>query len=198
MRVECLIPALCLLASCGNQPAPEAKQPPPPQPAKITQFYSGSPTVARGEQVLICYGVENAKTVRLEPPIEQIAPSFNRCFQHSPTATSQIKLIATGADGVETSQTLEIRVAGVAKPPKGQLIRFFVASGKSVAPGQQVTLCYDTRNASSIRIDPSPTDRKLSAKDCVTAEVAQKTKFTLIARGAAGEEDRESLEVDVK
>lgn len=197
MKFVLLTPALCLLASCGNHAAPEAKQPPGPQPVKILQFYAGSASVARGEQVLICYGVENAKDVRLEPPIERITPSFNRCFQHSPAATSEIKLIATGADGSVSSKTLQLTVAGVAPHPKGQLILFFVSSGRSVAQGQQVTLCYDTRNASSVRIEPSPTDRKLSTKDCVTAQVSHKTKFTLIASGVSGEQDRESLQVDV-
>ena len=97
MKFALLTPALCLLASCGNRAAPEAKQPSGLKPVKVLQFYAGSGTVARGEQVLICYGVENAKTVRLEPPIEKIAPSFNRCFQYSPSATSEIKLIATSA-----------------------------------------------------------------------------------------------------
>ena len=198
MKFALLMPALCLLASCGNHAAPEAKQPLQPESVKILQFYAGSGTVARGEQVLICYGVENAKAVRLEPHIETIAPSFNRCFQYSPAATSEIKLIATGADGSESSKTLEITVAGVAPPPKGQLILFFVSSGKSVARGQQVTLCYDTRNTSSVKIEPSPVDRKLAAKDCVAEQVTRKTKFTLIARGANGEEDRESLQVDVR
>ena len=198
MKCAMLMPALCLLASCGNRAAPEAKQRLPPEPVKILQFYAGSGTVARGEQVLICYGVENAKAVRLEPHIETIAPSFNRCFQYSPAATSEIKLIATGADGSESFKTLAITVAGVAPPPKGQLILFFVSSGKSVVPGQQVTLCYDTSNSSSVKIEPSPVDRKLAAKDCVAQQVTRKTKFTLIARGANGEEDRESLQVDVK
>ena len=198
MKFALLMPVLCLWASCGNHAAPEAKQPPGLKPVKILQFYAGSGTVARGGQVLICYGVENAKTVRLEPHIETIAPSFNRCFQYSPAATSEITLIATGADGSESSKTLEITVAGVAQPPKGQLILFFVSSGKSVAPGQQVTLCYDTRNASSVKIEPSSVDRKLAAKDCVAEQVTRKTKFTLIARGANGEQDRESLQVDVK
>ena len=192
-----LFPALVILASCGKQPAPEAQQVAPSKTAKILQFYAGSPTVARGEQVLICYGVEDAKSVRLEPPIEQINPSFNRCFQYAPAATSHIKLIAAGADGTERSKTIEVAVAGVASPPKGQLILFFVSSGKSVPAGQRVTLCYETRNASSVRIEPAPTDRKLSGKDCVTAEVKQKTRYTLFATGPNGIQDRESLQVDV-
>lgn len=192
-----LFPVLAVLASCGKQPATEAPQAAPSKPAKILQFYAGSPTVARGEQVLICYGVEDAKTVRLDPPIEQITPSFVRCFQHAPSATSQIKLIATGADGAEVSKSIEITVAGVAAPPKGQLILFFASSSKSVPAGQQVTLCYETRNASSVKIEPSPTDRKLSGKDCVTAEVKQRTRYTLVASGPGGVQDRESVQVDV-
>lgn len=197
MKSAWLTLALCLLASCANRASPDAKQTPPPPAAKILQFYAGSSTVARGGQVLICYGVENATAVRLDPPIEQINPSFNRCFQYAPATTSEIKLIATGAGGSASSKTIQIAVAGVAPPPRGQLILFFVSSSNSVIPGQQVTLCYETRNARSIRIEPSPMDRKLSPKDCVTEQISQKTKFTLIAGGPNGEQDRESLQVDV-
>lgn len=197
MKYTWLTPALCLLASCANHSGPEVASIPPPPPVKILQFYAGSAIVARGEQVLICYGVENAKAVRVEPPIEQITPSYNRCFQHSPTATSEIKLIATGANGLESSKTLQLKVAGVAPAPPGQLILYFVSSGRSVAAGQEVTLCYETRNASSIRIEPSSTDRKLTPKDCVTEKIVKKTQFSLIAEGRKGERDRASVQIDV-
>jgi hypothetical protein len=164
---------------------------------QILQFYPSSNQVAKGEQVLICYGAENAKSLRLEPPIEQIAPALARCFQYSPQSTTEIKLIATGADGSEVSKSLQVAVVGVAATPKTDMIVSFVSSAKSVAPGQEVTLCYETRNATSVKVEPATADRTLPLKGCFTEHVSQTTQFTLIARDAGGKQDRESLTVSV-
>src|SRR5437879_1239191 len=110
MKFACLTVAACLLAACGSGPgpAPAVKKEEAPKPAKILQFYSSSNTVARGQQVLICYGVESAKSVRIEPPVAQITPSYIRCIPHAPTASSEYKLIATGADGTEVTKSIKI------------------------------------------------------------------------------------------
>jgi hypothetical protein len=191
--------AICLLAACGKQEAPVAKQPPQPKPVQILQFYPSNTQVARGEHALVCYGVENAKAVRLEPPIEQIVPAYIRCFQYSPQKTTEIKLVATGADGSEVSKAIQIAVVGVASAPKtkSDLIVSFVSSAKTVAPGQEVTLCYETRNATAVKLEPSETAGPLPLKGCVSQHVKGRTQFTLIASGAGGKQDRESLTVSV-
>jgi hypothetical protein len=192
--------AICLMVACGKkQEAPEAKEPPPPKPVQILQFYPSNTQVARGEHVLVCYGVENAKTVRLEPAIEQIVPAYIRCFQYSPQKTTEIKLVATGADGSEVSKSFQVAVVGVAPAPKTKsgLIVSFVSSAKTVAPGQEVTLCYETRNATAVKLEPSETGGPLPLKGCVSQHVKGKTQFTLIASGPGGKQDRESLTVSV-
>jgi hypothetical protein len=199
MKFACLAVAACLLAACGSSPGPApAVKEEAPKPAKILQFYSSSNTIARGQQVLICYGVENAKSVRIEPPIEQITPSYIRCIQHAPTTSSEYKLIATGADGTEVTKSIKIDVGGAAPSPKGDMIVSFVASAKSVPAGQEVTLCYDTRNASSVKIEPESTGRALPVKGCISEKVSKTTKFTLTAQTADGKQDHESLTVSVQ
>jgi hypothetical protein len=199
MKFACLVTAACLLAACGSSPGPApAVKEEAPKPAKILQFYSSSNTVARGQQVLICYGVENAKSVRLDPPIEQITPSYIRCIQHAPTTSSEYKLIATGADGTEVTKSIKIDVGGAAPSPKGDVIVSFVASAKSVPAGQEVTLCYDTRNASSVKIEPESSGRALPVKGCISEKVSKTTTFTLTAQTADGKQDHESLTVSVQ
>jgi hypothetical protein len=199
MKFACLVVAACLLAACGSSPGPApAVKEETPKPAKILQFYSSSNTVPRGQRVLICYGVENAKSVRIEPPIEQITPSYIRCIPHAPTTSSEYKLIATGADGTEVTKTIKIDVGGAAPSPKGNVIVSFVASAKSVPAGQEVTLCYDTRNASSVKIEPESTGRALPVKGCISEKVSKTTKFTLTAQTADGKQDQESLTVSVQ
>jgi hypothetical protein len=41
-------------------------------PVRITQFYATKQVIARGEDALLCYGVENATDVRLTPEVESI------------------------------------------------------------------------------------------------------------------------------
>jgi len=51
---------------------------------KILAFYASPDILRRGEHTLLCYGVNDAKTVRLEPSVEEVWPSFTRCIQVSP------------------------------------------------------------------------------------------------------------------
>ncbi len=148
--------------------------------------------------MLLCYGVENAKSVRLEPPVEQIAPSLTRCIQHAPKATAEYKLIATGADGTEVSKSFKVDVAGAAPAAKKTLIVSFAASARSVPAGQQVTLCYQTTNTRSVTLKPNPAGRPLGPKGCVSQPVNKSTEFTLTAQGTDGTQDHESLTVGVQ
>lgn len=79
---------------------------------KIVQFYAGAGEVAPGQKLLLCYGVVNAATVRLDPPVERVWPAVSRCFQVAPTRSTRYTLTAEGADHQTTSESVEIRVKG--------------------------------------------------------------------------------------
>src|SRR5690242_13773965 len=91
---------LLAAAGCGSSPKPAqdagVKK---PGPVKIVQFYAAAPSVAPGQKVLLCYGVENAVSVRITPDVEPVPPAINRCVEASPRRTTEYTLTATGSDG---------------------------------------------------------------------------------------------------
>src|SRR5580658_6653104 len=50
----------------------------------ILSFYASPTTIQRGESARLCYGVANAKTVKLEPQSEPVWPSGARCVEVTP------------------------------------------------------------------------------------------------------------------
>jgi hypothetical protein len=76
---------------------------------KIVQFYSAAAEVPEGDPVTICYGVINAKSVRIEPPVDGVGVSINRCVQATPRRETKYTLFATGGDGAVVSQSIVVR-----------------------------------------------------------------------------------------
>jgi hypothetical protein len=77
---------------------------------KITQFYAAPTATHPGEKMLVCYGVANAKSVRIEPAIESITPSLARCIQASPRKTTEYTLTAEDGAGHSVTQTILVKV----------------------------------------------------------------------------------------
>jgi hypothetical protein len=77
---------------------------------KILAFYANPPVIERGGKGLLCYGVANAKAVRIEPGVEPLKPSLSRCVEARTTATTTYTLTATGADGRDATQSVEVTV----------------------------------------------------------------------------------------
>ena len=78
---------------------------------EILHFYASPGAIRRGEAAQLCYGVSNAKAVKLEPKQEHgVWPSPNRCFEVSPRADATYTLTAEHADGRTVTATLTLRV----------------------------------------------------------------------------------------
>ena len=77
----------------------------------ILNFYVSPPAIRRGESVQLCYGVSNAKEVRLEPkPEAAVWPSYSRCVSVTPKKTTIYTLTAVGAGGNTKEATVTIKV----------------------------------------------------------------------------------------
>jgi hypothetical protein len=81
-----------------------------PGPVRITQFYSSVGSIKPGERALLCYGVENAKSVRIAPMMEGESPSSNRCLEVAPRRTTHYTIVAEGFDGHVAMQSLTLPV----------------------------------------------------------------------------------------
>jgi hypothetical protein len=76
----------------------------------IQTFYATPGEIRRGQSVKVCYGVANAKTVKLEPQSNPVWPSHSRCVDVTPAKTTAYTLTITGASGNAKSQTLVVTV----------------------------------------------------------------------------------------
>ena len=76
----------------------------------IQTFYATPGEIRRGQSVLLCYGVANAKTVKLEPQSNAVWPSYSRCVNDSPTKTTTYTLTIADAAGKTKSQSLTVQV----------------------------------------------------------------------------------------
>jgi hypothetical protein len=180
--------AACLAAAC-SRPAPQ----PAPQhtaPVRITQFYATLPQLARGEKELLCYGVENAKTVWLSPPRRELSAALSRCIDVDPAETTTYTLTAEGESG-STSQQVTVTLG----PAKAKIIEVRVSS-LDVKFGNPVSICYKVANARSVRIEPH-TSPSANSPNCGIDNPKRTTTYTVTATGASGDQDQERVTVKV-
>jgi hypothetical protein len=73
-----------------------------------------------GQKAELCYGVENARTVRIAPGPEglanQVYPSAHRCVEIWPQHTTHYTLMAIGFDGSTVARSLTLPVQTVPLP----------------------------------------------------------------------------------
>ena len=193
--------AAALLAACSSPEkgavapgvVPAAVPAPPLEGARITQLYTTTAQVGRGETALVCYGVENAKAVWLEPPRRELSAAQARCVDVSPTADTTYKLTAQGADGQTVMRELKLKVGAV----RARLVNVTV-SALEVKAGDLVSLCYTVENARAVTVDPIGFRAGSAGKGCAKDQPAKSTTYTVSAVGAGGEKDEERVTVQVK
>ncbi len=95
-----------------------------PGPVRILRFYASVGAVLPGERATLCYGVENAKTVRISPLLPGIFPSPSHCLEVFPEHTTHYTILAEGYDGVVATRSLTLPVETSA-PPR-QVLHFAV------------------------------------------------------------------------
>ena len=76
----------------------------------IQSFYANPGIIHRGQSAQLCYGVANAKTVKLEPQSNPVWPSYSRCVDVAPKKDTTYTLTAQDAAGNTKSQTVEVKV----------------------------------------------------------------------------------------
>jgi ABC-type transport system involved in cytochrome bd biosynthesis fused ATPase/permease subunit len=77
---------------------------------RFTTFGADSGVLRRGETTQLCYGVVNAKTVKLDPPVEQAKPSYHHCVEVAPKTTTTYTITAEDGRGNTKSESITIQV----------------------------------------------------------------------------------------
>jgi hypothetical protein len=86
-------------------------------PVRILQFYASTGIVAAGEKARLCYSVENAKSVRISPMMQEVYPFPNHCLEIEPEHTTHYTLLAEGYDGVVATKSFTLQVEAEETPP---------------------------------------------------------------------------------
>jgi hypothetical protein len=120
---------------------------------KITQFYARDGAVTEGQSTVICYGVVNAKSVKIDPPVGDVYPAINRCVDVSPHRDTKYTLTAVGNDGQTATAEFQLTMqADVENRPR---ITSFRAIKHSVEEGKHYfTIAWEFANARTVTIDP--------------------------------------------
>jgi hypothetical protein len=173
--------------------------PPASEGPKILMFYASPPAVARGERTLLCYGVANATAVRLEPAIEEIKPSFNRCLETKPVRTTTYTLTASGGNGQATA-SVNVTVGGGAAAAReegpGPRILYF-SKKETKRDGDKVlhSLCFATEHSTEVRLEPAVLPPLTTAMGCFWVAPEGAATYTVIASDKQGRSARKSLTV---
>jgi|ERR1700685_1754770 hypothetical protein len=77
---------------------------------EILNFYALPGVIHRGDEAQLCYGVSNAKTIKIDPPVESVWPSLNRCLNISPKKDTTYTLTAQDAAGNSKTASLTLQV----------------------------------------------------------------------------------------
>jgi hypothetical protein len=87
----------------------------PRGPVRIVRFYTNTGSIEPGDKAELCYGVENAKSVRIAPAITTVLPAGNRCLEIAPDRTTHYTILAEGFDGSIVTQPLTLVVVTAPK-----------------------------------------------------------------------------------
>jgi hypothetical protein len=194
--IACLGAGALFLCGC-SQPAsapPQKNAAAQPPPVKITQFYANQSQLGKGEKTLLCYGVENAASVRLSPPVDKVWPSMSRCIEIAPAAATKYTLTAEDSQGHSVSQSAEVTVGAA----RAKIIEVNVSS-LEVKPGTAVRVCYSARGAVAVDAGPGTfvTDRNPD-KGCISEIPKATTTYHVTVTGRGGDKDTEQVTVKVR
>ena len=165
---------------------------------KILQFYARESEITDDRSTVICYGVANARSVRVEPPLADIYPALNRCVEAAPRHDTKYVMTAEGNDG----KTATAEVAIAVKPDlanRPRITGFDVIKHSYEQGRHYFTLGFSFQNASTVTIDP-PVFRPIEdsapfGQWTVTPE--KTTTYTLTVADKKGRKASRQLTVEV-
>jgi hypothetical protein len=77
---------------------------------RIPTFLAEPGVLKAGQTGHLCYGVFNAVSVKLDPPLEALKPTYRHCIDIAPKKTTTYTLTAANAKGQTKTASLEVKV----------------------------------------------------------------------------------------
>jgi hypothetical protein len=160
--------------------------------ARITQFKATPSFIPTGLTGKLCYGVENARKLELNPRVEDLLPASERCIDIAPKQTTTFTLIAYGMDGnAANDDRKSVEVLVGAPPPR---VSDLSARPTRVKRGAPVKVCFKVENAQSVKATPGRLDRRTN---CLLDYPRKTTTYKITALGPDRGEDSGTVTVQV-
>ena len=168
----------------------------PAKGVKILMFYPAEAAITEGDTATICFGVANAKAVRIEPPIDRLWPTINRCIADSPSRDTRYTLTAEDAQGRQVTESFVLKV--LPDPARAPRIAWFRKSRETVDNGKRIfTVCFRVWNSTSVHFNPPLLPDSALFEGCLYAAPDKTTTYTLTATGRHGEKVQQTLTLEV-
>jgi hypothetical protein len=149
---------------------------------RILMFYPANPAAPLGRPQTVCYGVLNAVSATLDPPLEELKPVLNHCFSVTVRSPRMLTLTATGKNGEQAVAAFKLG----ARRPRATFT-FLQLSTLTPRRGERVTLCYGTNSAESVRLLPEGPPLRPSARHCIEF-TANSEAYRLVAESKNGQD----------
>lgn len=150
---------------------------------RILMFYSAELRPPLGRPATVCYGVVNAESVRLDPPLAKLSPSPSRCFAVTVDRPRMLTLTATGKDGQQA--VAAFRLGSKSQRPVVTSLQLSTFTPKR---GGEVTLCYGTRFADGVRLLPEGPPLVPASRHCFSWR-PDGTAYRLLAESQDGRDE---------
>jgi hypothetical protein len=145
---------------------------------------------------VLCYHVENARSVEIVPPVEPLRPTpLPRCFTVTPDRDTTYTLTAADSQGAAVRESTVVRVhPDVENLPA---ISYFTKTKKPSPDGRLYLLCFGVQNANTVEVTPPVMLPSQAPMGCFYVHPAKTTTYILTAHGDRGRKAQNALNVEV-
>lgn len=167
---------------------------------KILEFAVNRQRITRGESVSLCFRVENADSIGIEPSVARnraVSGSGPVCVDHQPGATTTYSLTAFNDAGLKSPSRRETVTVDEPKPKHARIL-FFNSSASQIRRGQRVRLCYGVEDAITTTISPLPGVFPNSVDHCLNHAPPESITYVLKTTGEDGQTESHGVSVAVE
>jgi hypothetical protein len=162
----------------------------------ISQFYARDADITDGTGTVLCYQVENARSVRLAPPVEELRPTpLPRCIAVAPKRDTTYVLTAEDSRGTAVRQSAVIRVHPSRELRPG--ISYFTKTQVPSPDGRLYLLCFGLQNAITVEVTPPVMFTSGAPIGCFYVHPSKTTTYVLTVRGHNGRKAQDAVYVEV-
>ncbi len=150
---------------------------------RILMFYSAEPSPKLGRPSTVCYGVTNAVSVKLDPPLAEIKPSISQCVAVTVDRPQMLTLTATGKEGEQAVAAFKL-----GSPGRRPAFTSLQLSTFTPRRGDAVTLCYGTYAAERVNLLPGGPPLKPGKRQCIEWR-PDAARYRLVAESQSGRDE---------